>query len=67
MLSLTPSGLRAHRRASRSFERAHQALADAMPIDEEAARSTIQALAAAAERASSSLEDRARRSSGRRA
>jgi DNA-binding MarR family transcriptional regulator len=66
-LALTPTGLRVHRKASRSFERAHRALADAMPIDEESARSTIQTLVAAAERASSSLDDRARRSSRRRA
>jgi DNA-binding MarR family transcriptional regulator len=54
-LSLTPSGLRAHRRASRSFERAHQGLIGALPLDEAQARSTIQAVAEAAEHGLSSL------------
>jgi DNA-binding MarR family transcriptional regulator len=54
-LSLTPSGLRAHRKASRSFERAHQGLIGALPLDEDQARATIQAVAQAAERGLSSL------------
>ena len=54
-LSLTPSGLRAHRRASRSFERAHQGLIGALPLDEAQARATIQTVAEAAERGLSSL------------
>jgi DNA-binding MarR family transcriptional regulator len=66
-LSLTPSGLRAHRRASRSFERAHRALAEALQLEESEARTTIQAVAAAAEHGLSSLHtrQRTRRSSGR--
>jgi DNA-binding MarR family transcriptional regulator len=55
MLSLTPSGLRAHRRASRSFERAHQGLIRSMPLDEDEARTTIRTVAAAAERSLSWL------------
>jgi DNA-binding MarR family transcriptional regulator len=48
-LSLTASGLRTHRRASRSFERAHQALASSMDLHEDDARATLQALVRAAE------------------
>ena len=55
VLSLTPNGLRAHRRASRSFERAHQKLIEAIPLGEDEARATVRALAAAAERGLASL------------
>jgi DNA-binding MarR family transcriptional regulator len=64
MLSLTPSGLRAHRKASRSFERAHRALAEALQLEESEARTTIQAVAAAAERGLVALQNR-RRAGGR--
>jgi DNA-binding MarR family transcriptional regulator len=56
LLALTPSGLRAHRRASRSFDRAYLALhADLGPVEEESARRLLQALARSAERALDAL------------
>jgi DNA-binding MarR family transcriptional regulator len=59
LLSLTPEGLRRHRRAARSFERAIDALrAELGPLDEAAARETLQTLAASAERAVGSLTAR---------
>ena len=61
-LNLTPSGLRVHRKASRSFERAHRALIDALSLGEDEARTTIRAVAAAAEHGSSALGGRAGRS-----
>src|SRR6185369_10533587 len=51
LLRLTPAGLRAHRRASAAFARAHQALtAELGALDEEQVRATLQALAGSAER-----------------
>ncbi len=65
LLSLTPAGLRAHRRASASFERAHQALAlELDEITEASARSTLQGLARSAERALASLRSRSARRAG---
>jgi DNA-binding MarR family transcriptional regulator len=59
LLSLTPAGLRAHRRASRSFEGAYRALvAELGEVDEAAARELLQALARSAERALATLETR---------
>jgi DNA-binding MarR family transcriptional regulator len=56
LLALTPSGLRAHRQASRSFERAHQALLRELgSLDEGSAREVLQRLAGSAERALDSL------------
>jgi DNA-binding MarR family transcriptional regulator len=52
LLSLTPEGIRAHRRASRPFELAAQAMSDQLPpLDERAAREVLQRLTASAERA----------------
>ncbi len=51
LLSLTPEGLRAHRRASRSFERAHRALLGELgSLDEAATRAVLRDLAGSAER-----------------
>jgi DNA-binding MarR family transcriptional regulator len=55
MLLLTPSGLHAHRAASRKFERAHRALLKAMSLEEDEARATIRTVAEAAERGLSSI------------
>lgn len=58
LLSLTPEGLRRHRRAARSFERAMVALrAELGPMDEAATREMLQGLAQSAERALGSLEE----------
>ena len=55
-LSLTAAGLRAHRRASEAFQRAHQALlAELAPITEEEARAGVQAVTVAAARALTTL------------
>jgi DNA-binding MarR family transcriptional regulator len=54
-LSLTPSGLRAHRRASAAFANAHAAFVDALrPLTEEAARESLRDLMDAAAAASAS-------------
>jgi DNA-binding MarR family transcriptional regulator len=59
LLTLTPAGLRAHRRASRSFERAQQALLQEFgTLDEDSARDVLQRLAASAERGLRSLPAR---------
>jgi len=55
VLTLTPDGLRAHRRANRSFERAYQALRKELTVDETAARELLQALAGSATRAGAAL------------
>lgn len=56
LLALTPSGLRAHRHAARSFDRAHQALLRELgPLDEDVTREVLQRLAGSAERALGSL------------
>src|SRR5262245_8456870 len=56
VLTLSRSGLAAHRRASRCFERAHRALRQELgQLDEAQARSVLQALAAAAARAQTAL------------
>jgi DNA-binding MarR family transcriptional regulator len=61
LLALTPGGLRAHRRASRSFERAHQAMLQELgAMDEGATREVLQRLASTAERALNALEVRHR-------
>jgi MarR family transcriptional regulator for hemolysin len=58
-LALTPAGLRAHRQASRSFERAHRALRRELgPSDEDATREVLQRLAGSVERALGSLPAR---------
>jgi len=52
LLSLTPEGIRAHRRASRSFEVAAHAMSDQLaPLDEGSAREVLQRLTASAEHA----------------
>ena len=57
LLSLTPSGLRAHRRASISLERAHRALAlELEDGTEAAARAVLQQLTRGAERALVTLQ-----------
>ncbi len=59
LLTLTPAGIRAHRQASRSFERAHRALLrELAPLDEDAARDVLQQLAGSADRARRSLPAR---------
>lgn len=59
LLALTAAGLRAHRQASRSFERAHGALLrELAPLQEEATREVLQRLAGSAERAVESLPAR---------
>jgi MarR family transcriptional regulator for hemolysin len=59
LLALTPAGLRAHRQASRSFERAQQALLrELAPLDEDATREVLQRLAGSAERALEALPTR---------
>lgn len=58
LLALTPEGLRRHRRAARSFERAMRALrAELGPAEEAAARELLQGLSASAERALGSLRE----------
>ena len=55
LLSLTPAGLRAHRKASLAFERAHSAFVGALgSLSEVAARRTLQRLMTAATAASAS-------------
>jgi DNA-binding MarR family transcriptional regulator len=52
LLALTPAGIRAHRQASRSFERAHRVLLQELgPLREDATRQVLQRLAGSAERA----------------
>jgi DNA-binding MarR family transcriptional regulator len=59
LLTLTPAGIRAHRQAARSFERAHRALLrELAPLDEAAARDVLQLLAGSADRALGSLPAR---------
>jgi DNA-binding MarR family transcriptional regulator len=59
LLALTPSGLRAHRQASRTFERAHRAFMQELgPLDEGSAREVLQRLAGSAERALDALPAR---------
>jgi DNA-binding MarR family transcriptional regulator len=59
LLTLTPAGLRAHRQASRSFERAHRALLlELGSLDEETTRDVLQRLAESAERALDPLQSR---------
>ena len=56
LLTLTPAGIRAHRQASRTFERAHAALLRELPpLDENAVRDVLQRLAGSAERALDAL------------
>lgn len=56
LLSLTPEGLRAHRRASRAFEGAHRALlAELGSLDEASTRQVLQALSGSAGRALGAL------------
>jgi DNA-binding MarR family transcriptional regulator len=56
LLALTPAGLRAHRRAATSFDRAYTALVRELgPLDEGATRGVLQQLALGAERALESL------------
>jgi DNA-binding MarR family transcriptional regulator len=68
VLTLSRSGLAAHRRASRRFERAYQALRHELgELDEAQTRAVLQALAAAAARAHAALpRDRAEPVAGRR-
>jgi DNA-binding MarR family transcriptional regulator len=59
LLALTPEGLRTHRRAARSFERAYRALVRELgPLDEDTAREVLQQLARSAERAAGTLPAR---------
>ena len=59
LLTLTPAGLRAHRHASRSFERAHQALLrELAPLQEDATREVLRQLAGSADRALGTLPAR---------
>lgn len=59
LLALTSAGLRAHRQASRSFERAHQAmLRELAPLQEGEVRDVLQRLAGSADRAVASLPSR---------
>lgn len=56
LLSLTPEGIRAHRRASRSFEVAARAMHDQLPpLKEEEAREILQRLTSSAEHALDSI------------
>jgi DNA-binding MarR family transcriptional regulator len=56
VLRLTPTGLRAHRKASAAFGTAYRALlAELEPLDEEQVRATLRALAGSAERATAAL------------
>jgi DNA-binding MarR family transcriptional regulator len=59
LLTLTPAGVRAHRQASRSLERAHQALIGEIgPLGEESAREVLQGLTESAGRALDSISAR---------
>ena len=62
-LSLTASGLRAHRKASAAFEKAHTAFVSALgSVTEEAARESLRPLMSAASVASESMVPRTARS-----
>jgi hypothetical protein len=66
---LTADGRRAHRQASRRFERAYQAFVAELgeaDVDELAARRMLQALTAAAERATARREPGLRRAATKR-
>ena len=56
-LSLTASGLAAHRRASRSFERAHEAMSSSLDLPEEEARAVVQRLARSAQAAARTVTE----------
>ena len=59
LLALTPAGLRAHRKASAAFDRAHQALIAQLPPDAEApTRAVLQQLTTCAAAATSQLTQR---------
>jgi len=59
LLSLTPAGVRAHRRASRLYEGAARAMSAQLgPLDEDTARQLLQGLTASAERAIGSIPSR---------
>jgi DNA-binding MarR family transcriptional regulator len=65
LLALTPAGLRAHRRASGSFERAHEAMRRELgPLEEDSAREVLQQLTRGAERALDSVQARGVRRAG---
>ena len=55
LLSLTPEGIRAHRRAARSFEVAARAMTEHLSVDERAAREMLQRLTASAATALGSI------------
>jgi DNA-binding MarR family transcriptional regulator len=56
LLTLTPAGLRAHRRASEAFDRAYRSLIRELDGDEDQFRHVIQAMATSAERALASMK-----------
>jgi DNA-binding MarR family transcriptional regulator len=59
LLTLTPAGLRAHRSASKAFERAHRALsADLGAAQERRARAVVQRLSDGADRALDTITHR---------
>jgi DNA-binding MarR family transcriptional regulator len=59
LLTLTPAGTRAHRRAHTSFERAYQAIVRELPpLSEAHTREVLQRLAASAARATATLRRR---------
>ena len=61
LLGLTPAGIRTHRRASHSFERAHQAVLHELgALDEAATREVLQQLARSTEHALDALQVRRR-------
>jgi DNA-binding MarR family transcriptional regulator len=65
LLTLTPAGLRAHRRASELFALAARALTTELaPLREERVRDTLQRLAASAERALDGLRTPGRERAG---
>jgi DNA-binding MarR family transcriptional regulator len=57
LLALTADGLRVHRRAGMAFDRAYQALAEELPMDEGEARELLKELSDSAERALLSLQE----------
>jgi DNA-binding MarR family transcriptional regulator len=58
LLTLTPAGTSAHRRAHTSFQRAYEAVVRALPpLDEAHTREVLQHLAASAARATAALRD----------
>jgi DNA-binding MarR family transcriptional regulator len=66
LLSLTPAGLRAHRKASMAFERAHASFVDALgSLTETSVRQTLQRLMTAATVASESARPSVARSRSR--